>query len=50
LEKQKNIVALDLKKHNAQYPVIGIQIFKEAHDRFLIIDENEIYRIPPVSG
>ena len=34
---------LDLKKHNDQYPAIEIKIFKEAHDRFLIIDEKEVY-------
>ena len=38
-------LALDLKKHNQQYPSISIKIFKEAHDRFLIIDEKEIYHI-----
>ena len=36
---------LDLKKHNAQYPAIAIKTFKIAHDRFLIIDEKEIYHI-----
>jgi len=34
---------LDLKKHNEQYPPIEIKVFKEAHDRFLIIDEKEVY-------
>ena len=38
-------LALDLKKHNEQYAPIQIVTFKEAHDRFLIIDENEIYHI-----
>ncbi len=38
-------LALDLKKHNEQYPPIAIETFKEAHDRFLIIDEQEIYHI-----
>lgn len=38
-------LALDLEKHNQQYPSIPIEIFKEAHDRFLIIDESEIYHI-----
>ena len=36
---------LDLKKQNAQYPAIAIKTFKIAHDRFLIIDEKEIYHI-----
>jgi len=38
-------LVLDLKKHNQQYPPISIETFKEAHDRFLIIDEKEIYHI-----
>jgi len=38
-------LALDLKKHNEQYPPITIETFKDAHDRFLIIDEKEIYHI-----
>ncbi len=38
-------LALDLEKHNQQYSPITIQPFKAAHDRFLIIDEKEIYHI-----
>ena len=34
---------LDLKKHNEQYPAIEIKEFNKAHDRFLIIDEKEVY-------
>ncbi len=34
---------LDLEKHNAQYPKIDIEIFDLSHDRFLIIDEKDIY-------
>ena len=36
---------LDLEKYNAQYKPIKIKIFRKAHDRFLIIDDNEIYHI-----
>ncbi len=36
---------LDLQKHNAQYPPIKIKILKDIHDRFLILDDNEIYHI-----
>ncbi|WP_068599270.1 virulence RhuM family protein [Vaginella massiliensis] len=36
---------LDLQKHNQQYPAIGIHLFKQSHDRFLIIDEKELYHI-----
>jgi len=32
-------LSLDLKKHNEQYPPIAIETFKDAHDRFLIIDK-----------
>lgn len=31
---------LDIDKHNAQYPAIEVKIFKNSHDRFLIIDDN----------
>ena len=34
---------LDLQKHNAQYPSIVIKKFDLSHDRFLIIDEKEVY-------
>ena len=36
---------LDLKKYNAQYPRIEIKTFNDAHDRFMILDEEEIYLI-----
>lgn len=36
---------LDLERHNAQYPSIKLKIYKQAHDRFLVIDDNEIYHI-----
>jgi hypothetical protein len=38
-------LSLDLKKHNAQYPPIEIKEFSASHDRFLILDEEEIYHI-----
>ena len=34
---------LDLHKHNAQYPKIEIKKFDLSHDRFLIIDEKQVY-------
>ncbi|MBT7117372.1 MAG: ORF6N domain-containing protein [Campylobacteraceae bacterium] len=34
---------LDLEKHNAQYPNIDIIKFNLSHDRFLIIDDQELY-------
>ncbi len=36
---------LDLEKHNAQYQSIEIQILKNAHDRFIILDETELYHL-----
>lgn len=34
---------LDLQKHNAQYPSIEVEKFELSHDRFLIVDEKEVY-------
>ncbi len=34
---------LDLHKHNAQYPKIEIKKLDLSHDRFLIIDDKEVY-------
>ena len=36
---------LDLKKHNEQYAPVEIKVLKDAHDRFLIIDDQEVYHI-----
>lgn len=36
---------LDLEKYNAQYETIAVKTFTKSHDRFLIIDEKEIYLI-----
>ena len=36
---------LDLNKHNAQYPAIQIKLLADSHDRFLLIDDNELYHI-----
>lgn len=36
---------LDLDKFNNQYPPVNIRTFKNSHDRFLIIDETDIYHI-----
>ncbi|ANT65218.1 ORF6N domain-containing protein [Prosthecochloris sp. CIB 2401] len=38
-------LALDLKKHNQQYPQIALKSFPDAHDRFLLIDGVENYHI-----
>jgi len=34
---------LDLQKHNEQYPNIEIKTFKQSHDRFLILDDHDVY-------
>ena len=42
----KNIskqLKLDLEKHNAQYPGVEIKKLSQAHDRFLIIDDLQLY-------
>lgn len=39
-----NQFKLDLEKHNQQYPPIDVMLFKKAHDRFLIIDD-EVYLV-----
>ena len=36
---------LDVQKHNMQYPPIEIEKYTKAHDRFLIIDDTDVYHI-----
>ena len=36
---------LDLDKHNSQYPPIDIRTYRDSHDRFLIVDETDVYHI-----
>jgi hypothetical protein len=36
-------LAQDVDKFNRQYPQIGIEEFKNAHDRFIIIDNKSVY-------
>ncbi len=40
-----NQLQLDLQRYNSQYPAIEIELFSDAHDRFLIIDDTELYHI-----
>ncbi len=44
-ERIPTAVQLDLDKHNAQYPSIAIRNIQKVHDRFLLIDETELYHI-----
>jgi hypothetical protein len=45
LNKIDSAFQLDIEKHNLQYDVIEVKIFKKAHDRFLILDQKEVYHI-----
>ncbi len=38
-------LSLDLKKYNSQYKPIDIKKFNNSHDRFLILDDKEVYHI-----
>ncbi len=38
-------LSLDLEKHNRQYSPIEIHRIQNVHDRFLVIDEKELYHI-----
>jgi len=40
-----NQLRLDLQRYNSQYPRIEVELFSDAHDRFLIIDGIELYHI-----
>jgi len=44
-QKISNQLKLDLKKYNSQYNSIEIKKFDNSHDRFMIIDEKEIYHV-----
>jgi hypothetical protein len=36
-------LAQDVKKYNSQYPKINLKLITKTHDRFLIIDNSELY-------
>ena len=42
-QKISNQLRLDIEKYNQQYPVIELKEFKQSHDRFLIIDNTDVY-------
>lgn len=55
-KRSKNVIAtiytqpskhldLDIKKHNQQYDKIEIKPLNKSHDRFIIIDEKEVYHL-----
>ena len=43
--KNAQITATDIAKFNNQYPLLTIKYSKSFHDRFLIIDHQEVYHI-----
>ena len=38
-------IALDIKKANEHYGNFKLKIFNKSHDRFLIIDQKEVYNL-----
>ena len=42
-KKITKAMELDLRKFNSQYPAINIKEFKNSHDRFMIIDNEDVY-------
>ena len=36
---------LDLERHNAQYPPVEVKEIRNVHDRFLILDQTEVYHV-----
>lgn len=43
--KTSKVLELDVAKHNTQYEPIDLYNFTQSHDRFLIIDDTELYHI-----
>jgi hypothetical protein len=43
--RSKATLKIDLEKHNKQYPTIDMIENRSSHDRFLIIDNSELYHI-----
>jgi hypothetical protein len=43
--KASKQLALDLKKANEQYGNFTVKSFTKSHDRFLVIDQNEVYHL-----
>jgi hypothetical protein len=44
-DKIDNQLQQDIEKYNKQYSSITIKLFKKSHDRFLIIDQQNVYHI-----
>ena len=43
--EKSNIQALDIMKFNKEYPILKVEKTNKFHDRFMIIDEKEMYHI-----
>ena len=43
-QKISKQLALDIAKHDSQYPAIDVKVFAKSHDRFLIIDDR-VYHV-----
>src|SRR5690606_40069249 len=44
-KSSSNQLQRDLQRYHSQYPAIEVEVFSNAHDRFLIIDHAELYHI-----
>lgn len=44
-KKLTKALQLDLEKHNTQYPPISAQVLTGFHDRFLLVDNKELYHL-----
>jgi ORF6N domain len=44
-QKINQQLALDLEKHKQQYPEITVKIIAKSHDRFIIIDNQQLYHL-----
>ena len=43
--QNSNIRKLDIQKFNKQYPVLKLAYTNKFHDRFIVIDNKELYHI-----
>lgn len=44
-QKGNKIAATDIATFNAQYPSLAVQVSKAFHDRFLVLDDKELYLV-----
>ena len=44
-KKGDKLAATDIANFNAQYPSLSVQISKAFHDRFLVVDDKELYLV-----